>query len=73
MKTYHVILAPGQDGYLVATVPAIPGCISQGRTREEALSNIREAIELCLECYREEGKEAPPDDQVQMEVVKVAA
>lgn len=44
-----VILTPGDDGYLVAEWPIIPGCISQGRTREEALANIREAIELCLE------------------------
>jgi predicted RNase H-like HicB family nuclease len=37
------------DGWIVAECPVIPGCISQGRTREEALENIREAIELCLE------------------------
>ncbi len=43
-----IILTPGEDGYLVAECPVIPGCISQGRTREEALRNIREAIELCL-------------------------
>jgi predicted RNase H-like HicB family nuclease len=43
-----VILTPGEDGFLVAECPIIPGCISQGRTREEALRNIREAIELCL-------------------------
>ena len=44
-----VILKTGEDGYFVAECPVIPGCISQGRTREEALANIREAIELCLE------------------------
>ncbi len=50
-----VILTPGEDGYFVAECPVIPGCVSQGRTREEALKNIREAIELCLESQAEEG------------------
>jgi len=52
-----VILNAGQDGYIVAECPAIPGCISQGRTREEALHNVREAIELCLESRADEGWE----------------
>jgi predicted RNase H-like HicB family nuclease len=50
-----IILTPGEDGYLVAECPVIPGCISQGRTRQEALENIREAIELCLENRESEG------------------
>jgi predicted RNase H-like HicB family nuclease len=41
----QVILTPGEDGYWVAEVPSLPGCISQGKTREEALINIKEAIE----------------------------
>ena len=50
MKTIKlpVILTSGEDGYIVAQVPVIPGCISQGKTREEALANIREAALLCL-------------------------
>jgi predicted RNase H-like HicB family nuclease len=44
-----VVLRAGEDGWIVAECPMIPGCISQGRTRDEALANIREAIELCLE------------------------
>lgn len=54
-----VVLKPGEDGYVVAECPALPGCVSQGRTREEALANIREAIELCLEGRREEGWDLP--------------
>lgn len=46
---FHVHLYPGEDGWIVAEVPALPGCISQGHTRDEALANIREAIDLCLE------------------------
>ncbi len=44
-----VTLEPGEDGYIVAECPAIPGCVSQGKTREEAMANIREAIVGCLE------------------------
>lgn len=45
----QVIIKPGMDGWFVAEVPSLPGCISQGKTEEEALENIREAIELYLE------------------------
>ncbi len=48
-QTLPVVLTPGDDGWLVATCPVLPGCVSQGKTRAEALANIREAIELCLE------------------------
>ena len=48
----------GYGGYSV-TCPSIVGCHSQGKTVEEALANIREAIELCLEVMRERGEELP--------------
>jgi predicted RNase H-like HicB family nuclease len=54
-----VLLRPGEDGWILAECPVIPGCISQGRTREEALKNIREAIDLCLEPREEEGWQLP--------------
>ncbi|HEX8709748.1 MAG TPA: type II toxin-antitoxin system HicB family antitoxin [Pyrinomonadaceae bacterium] len=44
-----VIVEPGEDGYFVAHVPSLKSCWSQGKTREEALDNIREAIDLYLE------------------------
>jgi len=47
--TIKVILEPGEDGYIVAHAPSLKSCWSQGKTREEALANIREAIELFLE------------------------
>ena len=50
-----VVLTPGEDGFVVAEIPVLPGCISQGRTRAEALANIREAALLCLESMEEEG------------------
>ncbi len=45
----HIIIEQGEDGYFVAEVPAFPGCLSQGKTYEEALANIKEAIEGWLE------------------------
>jgi predicted RNase H-like HicB family nuclease len=44
-----VLVEPGEDGYFVAHVPALKSCWSQGKTKEEALENIREAIDLYLE------------------------
>ena len=68
--TRQVVLYPGEDGYMVAEVPSLPGCVSQGTTREEALANVREAISLHEDVLRERG-EPVPDDQV--EIVEVAA
>ncbi len=45
----HVVIEKDESGYFVAEVPALPGCLSQGKTREEALTNIKEAIEGWLE------------------------
>lgn len=47
--TLKVVLESGEDGYFVAHCPSLKSCWSQGKTREEALTNIREAIELYLE------------------------
>lgn len=45
----HVIIEKDEAGYFVAEVPALPGCLSQGKTYEETISNIKEAIEGWLE------------------------
>lgn len=66
----RVLLYPGEDGFIVAEVPSLPGCVSQGRTREEAIGNIRKAISLHEEVLRERG-EALPEDLV--ELVEVSA
>jgi len=50
-----VTLERDESGMLVAECPAIPGCVSQGKTEEEALANIREAIVACLEVRAEQG------------------
>jgi predicted RNase H-like HicB family nuclease len=49
------LLDRDEDGVWVVECPAIPGCVSQGKTREEALENIREALALCLEVRAEKG------------------
>lgn len=53
-RTFTVEIGEGEDGYVVAACNEIPGCASQGKTREEALANITEAIEECLEVMWED-------------------
>lgn len=53
--TFTVTLERDEDGAWVVECPAIPGCVSQGKTRQEALENIRDAIRLCLEARAERG------------------
>ncbi len=53
---YRISLQKGQDGYYVAQCLEVPGAISQGRTKEEALRNAKEALELVLEVLRDEAK-----------------
>ncbi len=48
-----VTLEQGEDGYIIAECPSLPGCVSQGKTEEEALANIKEAIDLWLEVEAE--------------------
>jgi predicted RNase H-like HicB family nuclease len=57
----QVILYPGEDGYWVVEVPSLPGCISQGKTEDEALANIREAIEVYIEALEVDGRPIPED------------
>lgn len=54
-----VVLYTGEDGQTVAECTLIPGCISQGRTRDEAIANIREAIALCIANRDSEGWALP--------------
>jgi predicted RNase H-like HicB family nuclease len=57
----QVILIPDEDGGYTVEVPSLPGCISEGDTIEEALNNIKEAIELYLEVLQEEGRPIPEE------------
>jgi predicted RNase H-like HicB family nuclease len=68
---YTVVLEREEDGGYVLSVPALPGCVSQGDTRAQALNNIREAIELYIEDCREAGDPVP--DEAGKEFVEVEA
>ena len=52
---FSVTIDRDEDGVWVDECPSIPGCVSQGKTKPEALRNIKEAIELCLEARAERG------------------
>jgi len=60
-----------EDGMYVASVPSLPGCISQGRTREEVLKNIQDAIKGYLESLKKHGEPIPPP--IEEEIVEVHA
>lgn len=57
---WRVAIAEGEDGWFVVECPALPGCISQGRTRQEAIANITEAIQAYLKSLRDAGEPIPP-------------
>ena len=57
----EVLIYPGEDGYYVAECPSLPGCISQGKTREEALKNIKEAIEAYIAALKEDNLPVPEE------------
>jgi len=56
----RVYLEQDEDGVIVATCPALPGCVSQGQTRAEATKNIREAMEGYLKSLKKHGDPVPP-------------
>jgi len=63
-----VILEPSEEGGYTAVVPSLPGCISEGDSREEVLKNIREAIELYLEPVEDDSIFSPNSEQVEITV-----
>ena len=68
---YTVIIEQGHESGYVAYVPALKGCVSQGETREEALRNIKEAMEAYVEALLEDGLTVPIEvgkDTVELEV-----
>lgn len=68
---YRVTIEQDEDGIFVAEVPSLPGCITQGATRSEALENVKESIELYLESLEMHGDPIPPP--ITEEIVEVAA
>lgn len=68
---YRVLIEQDEDGYFVAEVPALPGCISQGATRQEALENIKDAAAGYLESLKAHDEPVPPP--IEEDFVEVAA
>lgn len=58
----QIILFPGEDGFWVAECPSLPGCISQGKTKEEAITNIKEAITGYIEALKEDNLPVPEEN-----------
>jgi len=57
----QVIIYPGEDGYWVAECPSLPGCISQGNSKEEWITNIKEAIRGYIAAFEEDGLPVPEE------------
>jgi antitoxin HicB len=68
---YRVNVERDEDGVFIAKVPALPGCISQGATRKEALANIKDAVEGYLASLKKHNEPVPPP--IEEEVVEVSA
>jgi predicted RNase H-like HicB family nuclease len=58
----QVFIYPGEDGYWVAECPSLPGCVSQGKTKETAVSNVKEAIEIYVETLQQDGLKVPAEN-----------
>ena len=65
----QIIIKPGEDGLWLAECPSLPGCISQGQSKKEAIKNIQEAVEGYIEVLQQDGDPIPEDN---MESVIVA-
>jgi len=64
----RVVLEPSEDGGYTAVVPSLPGCISEGETRDEALANIKEAIELYLEPVEDDLSSIPGAEVIEIAI-----
>jgi predicted RNase H-like HicB family nuclease len=69
VREYTVILHKDEslEGYWVE-VPSLPGCVSQGKSKDEALKNIKKAIDLHIECMKEDGEEIPGEESYKVAV-----
>jgi len=57
----QILIYRGEDGYWVTECPSLPGCLSQGKTKKEALTNMREAIEVYIEALKEDKLPVPKE------------
>jgi len=71
MLKYTVILIPEEEGGYSAEVPSLPGCYSQGETKDEAISMVKEAIGLYLQSCKSHGEPIPEETEVESLIVEV--
>ena len=69
---YHVVFTTIEDGWIMATAPELPGAVTQGRDLNEARANIKEAVELLLQAYRENAQKDAPGNAM-WETISVEA
>lgn len=67
---YRILIEQDEDGMFVAECPSLPGCVSQGKTRKEALENIQDAIKGYIESLKKHNEPVPPP--IEEEIVEVA-
>lgn len=68
---YRILIEQDEDGVFIAECPSLPGCISQGKTRKEALENIRDAIKGYLESLKKHNEPVPPPIEEEIVEVKI--
>ena len=71
MRGYTIVLETEKDGWFVASVPALPGCFTQGESRAEVIQNAREAIAAYLEELRARGEEVPVEVKTETEYLEL--
>jgi predicted RNase H-like HicB family nuclease len=69
---YTILIHKAEEGGFWAEVPVLPGCFSQGDTIEEAIANIKDAIELHISCMREDNEEIPIEEEFIISRVRIA-
>jgi predicted RNase H-like HicB family nuclease len=65
----QIVMYPGEDGFWIVECPSLRGCISQGETKELAIANIKEAIELYIDCLEDDGLAVPEEKYEVMSLV----
>lgn len=73
LMQYTVVVHSAEEGGYWAEVPSLPGCFSQGETIDEAMNNVKEAIELHIQGLKDEGQEIPKEEDLVIGRVDVKA